>query len=298
MSSSVDIAAPGLTPARSAAPPAAVTAPRVVLRPRSGWQALDLAELWRYRELLYFLTWRDVKVRYKQTVLGAAWAVLQPLMTMIVFSIFFGRMAGVPSGGLPYPIFVFAGLLPWTFFANAVSGAGQSVVGSERLITKVYFPRIMIPLASVAAGLLDLAIASGMMVVLMFYYGILPQVGFVLAPLLVAGLTLAAVGVGTILAALTVTYRDFRYVVPVPGPALDVRHAVGLHEPRRVAQSAWWVLLPLNPAYGLIAAFRAAVLGGPVDLYALGVSLAVAVALFVSGAFYFRRVERGFADVI
>jgi lipopolysaccharide transport system permease protein len=298
MTSSVDIAAPSLTPARSAAPPVSDTAQRVVLRPRSGWQALDLAELWRYRELLYFLTWRDVKVRYKQTVLGAAWAVLQPLMTMIVFSLFFGRMAGVPSGGLPYPIFVFAGLLPWTFFANSVSGAGQSVVGSERLITKVYFPRIMIPLASVAAGLLDLAVASGMMVVLMLYYGIPPQTGFVLAPLFVAGLTLAAVGVGTLLAALTVAYRDFRYVVPFLVQLWMFATPSVYMSPERVAESPWAVVLPLNPAYGLIAAFRAAVLGGPIDLYALGVSLAVAVALFVTGAFYFRRVERGFADII
>src|SRR4051812_33726706 len=175
-----------------AAPEVPAGLPVTVIESRSGWQALDLGELWRYRELLYFLTWRDVKVRYKQTVLGAAWAVLQPLMTMIVFSLFFGRLAGVPSDGLPYPIFVFAGLLPWTFFANAISGAGQSVVGSERLITKVYFPRVLIPLASVAAGLLDFAIACSMLAVLMFYYGIAPQAGILLAPLFVGGLTLAA----------------------------------------------------------------------------------------------------------
>ncbi|WZP01112.1 ABC transporter permease (plasmid) [Isosphaeraceae bacterium EP7] len=271
---------------------------RIILQPQSGWQAIDLKELWAYRELLYFLTWRDIKVRYKQTSLGAAWAILQPLMTMIVFSLFFGKMAGISSGDLPYPIFVFAGLLPWTFFANAVSGAGQSVVGSERLITKVYFPRIMIPLSAVLAGLLDFAIACGMLAVLMLYYGVVPQPGIVLAPVLVAGITLAAIGVGTLLAALTVSYRDFRYVVPFMVQLwMFGTPSVYMH-PDKLGQGPWRTILPLNPAYGLIANFRASVLGGPIDAYSLGVSMAVASALFVIGSLYFRRVERGFADVI
>jgi lipopolysaccharide transport system permease protein len=284
--------------ARSRFEPPLASPPRTVLQPRTGWQALDFGELWRHRELLYFLTWRDVKVRYKQTALGASWAVLQPLMTMIVFSLFFGRIAGVPSGDLPYPIFVFAGLLPWTFFANAISGAGQSVVGSERLITKVYFPRIMIPLAAVAAGLLDFAVACGMLAVLMLYYGIAPQVGILLAPLLVLGISLAAVGVGTFLAALTVAYRDFRYVVPFMVQLwMFATPSVYMH-PDKISPGPWKAILPLNPAYGLIANFRAAVLGGPIDAYSLGLSFAVAVALFITGALYFRRVERGFADII
>ena len=185
-----------------------------VIRPRRGWQAVDLAELWKYRELLFFLTWRDVKVRYKQTALGAAWAILQPLMTMIVFSIFFGRLAGVSSGTVPYPLFAFAGLLPWTFFSNAISGAGMSVVGSERLITKIYFPRLIIPISAVGAGLVDFLIACGMLGVLMAWYGVAPPPAIVLAPLFVGGLFIAAVGMGSLLAALNVAYRDFRYVIP------------------------------------------------------------------------------------
>jgi len=271
---------------------------RTILQPRSGWQVIDLHELWAYRELLYFLTWRDIKVRYKQTFLGAAWAVLQPLMTMIVFSLFFGRAAGISSGDLPYPIFVFAGLLPWTFFANAVSGAGQSVVGSERLITKVYFPRLMIPLSAVAAGLLDFAVASGMLVILMIYYGIAPQMGVLIAPLLVLGIVLAAVGVGAFLAALTVSYRDFRYVVPFMVQLWMFGTPSVYMQTDKLSQGPWKALLPLNPVYGLIANFRSAVLGKPIDAYSLGLSFAVAVVLFVTGMIYFRRVEQGFADII
>lgn len=291
MAHTIDAPRPGLAP-----PPA--RPPRVILQPRAGWQAVDLKELWAYRELLYFLTWRDIKVRYKQTALGAAWAILQPLMTMIVFSLFFGRMAGISSGDLPYPIFVFAGLLPWTFFANAVGGAGQSVVGSERLITKVYFPRIMIPFSAVAAGLLDFAVASGMLATLMLYYGIAPRFGILLAPLLVLGIALAAVGVGAFLAALTVTYRDFRYVVPFMVQLwMFGTPSVYMH-PDGLDRGPWKALLPINPAYGLIANFRSAVLGAPIDAYSLGLSLAVAAALSITGILYFRRVERGFADVI
>jgi lipopolysaccharide transport system permease protein len=271
---------------------------RMILQPRSSWQSIDFHELWAHRELLYFLTWRDVKVRYKQTVLGAAWAILQPLMTMIVFSLFFGKVAGVSSGDLPYPIFVFAGLLPWTFFSNAVSGAGQSVVGSERLITKVYFPRIMIPLSAVAAGLIDFAIASGMLVVLMLYYGISIQFQILLAPLLVVGLTLAAVGVGTFLAALTVAYRDFRYVVPFLVQLWMFGTPSVYMQTDKLSHGPWKTLLPLNPAYGLIANFRSMVLGRSIDSYSLVVSYAVALMLFIAGAMYFRRVERGFADII
>jgi lipopolysaccharide transport system permease protein len=298
MAQLIDVARSRLTSPLAAEPSAPAAPPLTIIQARSGWQALDLRELWEYRELLFFLTWRDVKVRYKQTALGAAWAILQPLMTMIVFSLFFGRMAGVPSGGLPYPIFVFAGLLPWTFFANAIGGAGQSIVGSERLVTKIYFPRIMIPLAVVAAGLFDFAIASGMLAVLMLYYGVPPQAGILLSPLLVGGLALAAIGVGTFLSALTVTYRDFRYVVPFMVQLwMFATPSVYMH-PEKVIQAPWKAILPLNPAYGLIANFRAAVLGGPIDPYSLSVSLAVAVVLFITGSLYFRRVERGFADII
>ncbi|MFO0891113.1 MAG: ABC transporter permease [Isosphaeraceae bacterium] len=278
--------------------PKAPPRPRTVLVARPGWQPIDLRELWKYRELLLLLTWRDIQVRYKQTALGAAWAILQPLMMMIVFSIFFGRMAGISSGSLPYPIFAFAGLLPWMFFANAISGAGMSVIGNERLITKIYFPRLIIPISAVAAGLLDLLVGSGLLVVLMAYFGVAPPETIVLAPFLVAGLTLAAMGVGSLLAALNVSYRDFRYVIPFTMQLWMFCTPAIYMQSDRIAQSAWRTFLPLNPAYGLISNFRSCVLGGKIDAYSLGVSFAVAVLLFLAGTVYFRRVERGFADII
>ena len=298
MAQLIDIARSRRTSPLAAVPPVPAARPLTVIQPPSGWQALDLGELWKARELLFFLTWRDVKVRYKQTALGAAWAVLQPLMTMIVFSVFFGRLARVPSGSLPYPLFAFAGLLPWTFFANAVSGAGQSVVGSERLITKVYFPRLIIPIAAVGAGLVDLLIACGMLGVLMAYYGVAPGAALLLAPVPVVGLVLAAVGVGSFLAALNVAYRDFKYVIPFLVQLWMFATPTVYMQPGRMLSPAWRAVLPLNPVYGLIANFRAAVLGGPLDPYALSVSLSVSAALFVAGVFYFRHVERGFADII
>lgn len=276
----------------------AVEPPLTIIERRHGWQVIDVGELWRYRELLFFLTWRDVKVRYKQTVLGAAWAILQPLATMIVFSLFFGRVAAAPSSAWPYPLFVLAGLIPWTFFANAITAAGQSVVGSQNLVTKIYFPRLTIPMGAVAAGLVDFAIALGLLVVLMPFYGVLPGWGFLVVPLLILGLVVAALGIGTLLAALTVSYRDFRYVVPfmvqiwmfaTPSIYLQADTTISSH---------WRALLPLNPAYGLIANFRQAVLGGTPDPYSLAVSTVMSLALLLAGCLYFRRVERDFADII
>ena len=194
--------------------PASEPPPLTVIEPRRGWQLLNVRELWHYRELLYFLTWRDVAVRYKQTVLGAAWAVLQPAMMMVVFTVFLGRMAKVDSGGLPYPVFVYAGLLPWTFFATAVAAAGNSVVGSAHMISKVYCPRLMIPLASVGAAVVDFLIALSLMAILMVYYGIAPGWGILLLPMVFGLIFLAATGVGTLLAALNVRYRDFKYTIP------------------------------------------------------------------------------------
>jgi homopolymeric O-antigen transport system permease protein len=272
--------------------------PVTIIEPKPGWRFIDLGELWRYRELLFFLTWRDIKVRYKQTVLGATWAILQPFATMVVFSLFFGRLAEMPAGGAPYPLFVFAGLLPWFFFSNAITSASQSVVGSQNLVTKVYFPRLIIPLGAVGAALVDFVIAFGMLVCLMFYYDVAPSWQLLLVPLLSLGLLIAATGVGTLLSALTVAYRDFRYVVPFmvqlwmfATPSIYL-HADAFASPR------WDAVLPLNPAHGLIANFRAAVLGTPMDLYSLGISLAVSVLLLVIGCMYFRRVERSFADII
>src|SRR5438105_847169 len=188
--------------------------PVTLICPPSGWQLVNVRELWQFRDLLYFLAWRDVKIRYKQTVLGAAWAVLQPAMMMVVFTIFFSRMGGLSSGETPYPLFVLAGLLPWTFFATAVANAGNSVVGSERLITKIYFPRLAIPFASVGAAVVDFAVACGLLLALMLAYGQPPTVSFLLAPVVFGAIVVTAAGIGTMLAALNVAYRDFRYVIP------------------------------------------------------------------------------------
>jgi lipopolysaccharide transport system permease protein len=284
----------------TAAPAAADDLPLTVIERRPGWRWLDLRELWRFRELLFFLTWRDIKVRYKQTVLGAAWAVLQPFATMVAFSLFFGRIAGADTMGVPYPLFVFAGLLPWMFFANALTSASQSVVGNERLVTKIYFPRLIIPMTAVGAGVVDFVIGFGMLLVLMPIYGASPNWNLLLLPVTAAGLLVAALGLGTLLSALTVAYRDFRYVVPFAVQlGLFATPCIYLLPEKSLGPTAL-ALLPLNPAYGLIANFRAAVLGGPlaIDAYSLGVSAAVSVLLFLVGCFYFRRVERTFADVI
>ena len=278
-------------------PQAALT----VITPPTGRTVVDVGELWRSRDLLYFLAWRDVKIRYKQTVLGAAWAVLQPAMMMAVFTLFFRRMAGVPAGDLPYPLFAYAGLLPWTFFATAVAGAGNSVIGSEKIITKVYFPRLAIPFATVAASVVDFAIACGLLAALMAYYGVMPAGSVWLAPLIFGVIVLAAAGVGTLLSALNVAYRDFRYVIPfllqvwmfaTPSVYMSVS---GPSKPGRgVLQAA----LALNPMTGLVDAFRASVLGGPISWGSLAGSAAFAAALFVAGCMYFRKVEDRFADII
>jgi lipopolysaccharide transport system permease protein len=269
-----------------------------IIEPRPGWHFINFKELWRYRELLFFLAWRDVKVRYKQTVLGTAWAVLQPLATMVVFSLFFGRLAEMKSGGVPYPLFVFAGLLPWFFFSNAVSSASQSIVSSQNLVTKVYFPRLIIPMSAVAAGLVDFAITLGLLFLMMPYYHVAPGWGLLLVPFLALGLVVASMGVGALLSALTVAYRDFRHVVPFliqlwmfATPSIYM-YANTVGNPR------WRLVLPLNPAYGLIANFRTAILGGEFDLFALFISGAVSFLLLIAGCLYFRRVEQGFADVI
>jgi lipopolysaccharide transport system permease protein len=286
-------------PPPSDARPAQDDLPVTVIEGRRRWSFADLAELWRYRELLFFLTWRDVMVRYKQTVLGAAWAILQPLATMLVFSVFLYRMAAKQSpDAVDYRLFVFAGLIPWTFFGNAIASASQSVVGSGNLVTKIYFPRILIPTGAVAAGLVDFAVAFGMLIAMMVLFGAAPGWGLVLVPFILVGLFMAALGVGMLLSALTVAYRDFRFVVPFlvqlwmfATPCIYLQEDLTLG-PR------WEAVLPLNPAYGLIANFRASMLGGTIDWYSLCVSGGVTVLLLALGCLYFRRVERGFADII
>jgi lipopolysaccharide transport system permease protein len=277
---------------------AADDVPVTVIERKRGWQFADVRELWAYRELLFFLVWRDVKVRYKQTALGAAWAILQPLATMVVFTAFLGRAAAGPGDGVPYPLFVFAGLLAWTLFAGAISAGSQSVVGSQNLVTKVYFPRLVIPISAVGASLVDFAVALGMLAVMMGWYGVAPGWGVLVAPVAILLLMVGAVGTGTLLAALTVAYRDFRYVVPF-GVQLWMFATPTIYiQSEGLVSGRLWALLPLNPADGLIRTFRQAMLGGPLDWYALTVSGVVSVAMLVVGGLYFRRVERGFADVI
>jgi lipopolysaccharide transport system permease protein len=271
----------------------------VILPPR-GWQWLNLAELWQFRDLLYFLTLRDVKVRYKQTVLGVAWAVLQPLLMMVVFSIFFGRLAQLPSSGPSYQVFVYAGLLPWTFFATAVANAGNSVIGSERLITKVYFPRLAVPFAAVGAAVVDFLIALTLLAGLMLWEGVAPGLLLLLLPVVFLPLLLAALGMGTLLAALNVRYRDFRYVIPfllqlwmfaTPSVYMDVS--------KLEATGSWlpW-LIAANPLNGVIASFRAAALDLPMPWTQLGIGAAASGVVFLAGCLYFRKVEDSFADVI
>lgn len=277
--------------------------PTTFIRPATGWQLVNVGELWQYRELLFFLTWRDVKVRYKQTALGAAWAILQPVMMMIVFTIFFGRMAKVSSGDVPYPLFAFAGLLPWTFFATAIAGAGNSVVGSERLITKIYFPRLAVPLATIGAAVVDFAIALGVLLIMMGYYRMRGAAvhfgpGLLLAPIIFALIALAATGIGTLLAALNVSYRDFKYVIPFMVQLWLFATPTVYMQPSAAASSQMQAVLLLNPMAGLVAAFRSAMLGGQFQWGHLAIASAASIALFVVGCLYFRKVEDSFADVI
>ena len=290
----------GSTPSAAPVPATSdldIDVPVTIIARKPTWRLFDTAELWRFRELLFFLTWRDIKVRYKQTVLGVLWAILQPFATMVVFTLFLGKVAGIATSDLPYPVFVFAGLLPWIFFSSAVNSAGSSIVGNQNLVTKVYFPRLIIPASAVGAALVDFFIAWGMLLVLMLYYGVYPGLSIIATPLILLLLMVAALGVGTLLAALTVAYRDFRYVVPF-GIQLWMFATPTIYLQAEVLFPRWIPLLPLNPAYGLIYNFRQAMLGGPIDWYALSISGGVSIALFILGCLYFRRVERDFADII
>src|ERR1041385_5853931 len=238
---------------------AAAETPVLILRPSRGFLRLNLRDVWEYRELLYFLVWRDVKVRYKQTVLGAAWAVLQPVMTMVVFSVFFGRLAKVPSDGIPYPVFAFAALLPWQLFAFALSESSNSLVGSQNLITKVYFPRLVIPISSVLAGLVDFGIAFAVLLGLMWWYGITPTAAIVFLPLFVALAITTALAVGLWLSSLNVKYRDVRYTIPFLTQFW--MFATPVAYPSSLVPGRWHTLYGLNPMAGVVEAFRWALLG-------------------------------------
>ena len=272
--------------------------PVQVIRPTRGWSGLNLGELWSYRDLLLVFTWRNVLVRYKQTVLGIAWAVLQPFFLMVVFTLFFQRLGNATSNGIPYPIFSYAGLLPWTFFAASLTQSAISLVGNQNLLRKIYFPRLIIPISTVMTSLVDLAVASTLLGGLMLYYGVYPDpVRLFALPALVALAVVTALGLGLWLSALNVVYRDVQYVVPFmvqvwlfSTPAVYVG---------RTFSEPWATLLGLNPMQGVVSGFRWALLDsgrspGPM----IAISAGVAIAVLVSGVFYFRRLERGFADVV
>lgn len=268
-----------------------------VIEPVRGWQPINFRELWKFRELIYFLAWRDVKVRYKQTALGMAWAILQPAMLMIVFTIFADQVAGISGGTIPKPLFMYLGVLPWTFFSTAISSAGNSVVGSERLVAKVYFPRLAVPMASAGAATVDFGIASILLVGLMAWYGFVPGMGVVLTPLVFIVLLITALGIGTLLAALNVMYRDFRYVIPFMVQVWMLATPAIYKDPRTFSTNLMW-LHHINPISGLIGSFRDACVGNQVDLKQLGMSAFIAAVLFMVGCAYFRRLEKRFADVI
>ena len=266
------------------------------INPPKGWRMLDWRELWAYRELLSVLTMRDIKVRYKQTVLGAAWAIIRPFMTMVIFSVVFGQLAKMPSDGYPYPVFVYAALLPWTFFAAAISTSGQSLIGSSNLVSKVYFPRLIIPLSSVGAGLIDLLISTGILLLLMLWYGVGFTWNLLAVPLLLIAVVFAALGVGTLLSALTVSYRDFTHLTPF---LVQIwMYVTPVIFPVTLVPERWQWLLYLNPMTGLVEGFRSAFLGKPFDLAGLGISCAITITLLIAGVMYFEKVERRFADII
>lgn len=271
--------------------------PILRIAPSKGWVSLQLKELYAYRELLYFLIWRDIKVRYKQTALGAAWAIIQPFFTMLVFSLFFGRLAKMQSDGLPYPVFAYAALVPWTFFAQGLSQASDSLVGSANLIRKVYFPRLAIPVGTVAGGVVDFVLAFGVLLLMMFYYGVRPGWQIVWLPLLLLLALVTALGVGLWLSALNVKFRDVKYVVPFVTQFWMFLTPIAY--PSSLLPEVWRPVYALNPMVGVVEGFRWALLGtdtapGPM----LGVSATVAVLLLAGGAFVFRRMEKSFADVV
>jgi lipopolysaccharide transport system permease protein len=268
-----------------------------IIKPTSGWSLIRVKELWGYRELLYFLTWRDIKVRYKQTLIGVSWVILQPFLTMVVFTVFFNKIAKVPSEGIPYPIFSYSGLLLWTYFSASLSNAGNSLINNTNLINKVYFPRLIIPLYSTVSGLVDYFVALSILIIMMFYYRVLPNFSVVFLPLIVLLCFLFVTGLGLWLCALNVKYRDVRYVIPFLIQLLLFATPV-IYPITIFPEKLRWILA-LNPLYGIIDAHRACILGfKQIDWVLLSVSTIITLLIFVSGMFYFRKTERFFADII
>jgi len=270
--------------------------PFILIDATSQTLGFNLRQLWTYRELLYFLTWRDIKIRYKQTFLGAAWAIIQPLFAMLLFTFFFGRLARIPSDGIPYPLFAYAGLLPWTFFANALSNSGNSLVGSSSLITKVFFPRVIIPTAAVLSGLLDFLIAFVLLIPMLLYYRIELSWNLLWLPVFIILATLLAIGVGMWLAALNVKYRDIRYALPF---LIQLwLFASPVIYPVSIVPERWRWLFALNPMTGIIAGFRVALFGDHLPMHLVLISVALTFVILILSFVAFRRVEDSFADVI
>ena len=267
------------------------------IEPSKGWVPLRFRELWNYRELLYFLTWRDVKVKYKQTVLGASWAIIQPFFTMIVFSLFFGRLAKIPSEGIPYPIFSYSALVPWTFFANGLNMGSNSLVSGSNLLKKIYFPRLIMPLATVFSGLVDFSLSFAVLLIMMFHYGLMGTVNIVWIPFFLLLAFMTSLGVSLWLSAMNVQFRDVKYVIPFL--AQIWMFATPIAYPSTLLHGVWRTLYGLNPMVGVVEGFRWALLGthtapGPMII----VSTAASSALLITGAYYFKRMEKSFADVV
>ncbi len=270
--------------------------PLVSIRPLRGWVPLNLLDIWAHRELLYFFVWRDVKVRYKQTVFGVAWAVIQPLFTMLIFTLFFGKLAGMPSDGIPYAIFAYAGLLPWTFFSHAVTSSGNSLVGNRNLLTKIYFPRMIIPGAAVAAGLVDFAIAFVLLAGLMVWYHVVPTWSILMIPILTLMTCLLALGVGMWMSALNVKFRDVRYALPF---MIQIWMFLSpIIYPPTIVPERWRWALALNPLSGIIDGYRSALFGRPFDWTALAVTTVFTLTVLTYSAYDFRRMEKEFADIV
>ena len=272
-------------------------APLVEIGPAKGWMPLNLSELWQYRELLYFFCWRDIKVRYTQTLLGVAWAIAQPFFTMVVFSLFFGRLARIPSDGIPYPIFVYTALVPWTFFANGLSQASESLVANSNLIKKVYFPRLIVPVSAVLSGIVDFILAFIVLLGMMLYYGMVPTVNILWLPVFVLLAMVTAMGLALWLSAFNVQFRDVRYVIPF---LIQLwLFATPIAYPSSLLPELWRVLYGMNPMVGVVEGFRWALLGTATAPGPMIVVSAVAALLFlVTGVFYFCRVEKSFADIV
>jgi lipopolysaccharide transport system permease protein len=270
--------------------------PITVIRPMKGWVPVDLSELWEYRELLYSFISRDIKIRYKQTALGAAWAVIQPLFMMIVFTLAFGRLAKIPSEGLPYPLFSYAALLPWTLFAEGITRSTNSMISNSNIMTKVYFPRLIMPISGILSPLVDFTIAFVILLGMMLYYGFTPTINVLLLPAFILLAIGTSLGVGLWLSALNVQYRDFQYTVPF---LIQLwLFASPVVYPSSLLPEPYRTLFGLNPMAGVIEGFRWALLGTAPPSYLIAVSALMVVALLVSGAFYFKRMEKTFADVV